>query len=67
MANQVLVYRAGGVAEIVINRPEKLNAMTPAMIAQLASIAADVDRDEAVKVVLLRGEGEGLRHARGNG
>jgi len=61
------VYRAGGVAEIVINRPEKLNAMTPAMIAQLASIAADVDRDEAVKVVLLRGEGEGLRHARGNG
>ncbi|HET7885950.1 MAG TPA: enoyl-CoA hydratase/isomerase family protein, partial [Bradyrhizobium sp.] len=58
MADQIVLHCTGGIAEITINRPEKLNAMTPAMIVSLARIAADIDRDEAIKVVLLRGEGD---------
>lgn len=57
MSDQIVLRRADGIGEIVVNRPEKLNAMTPAMIAALAAIARDVDRDDSIKVVLLRGEG----------
>jgi enoyl-CoA hydratase len=45
-------------AEIVLNRPEKLNAVTPQMAAAIEKICIALDRDEAVRVVLLRGEGE---------
>jgi len=49
---------AEGVARIVLNRPEKLNAMTPAMSRALAQFCADADRDPAVRVVLLSGAGQ---------
>jgi len=46
------------VAEIVINRPEKMNAMTPEMTQTLVGIREELERDNDVRVVLLRGEGE---------
>lgn len=57
MSDQVVLNCVDGIGEIVINRPEKLNAMTPEMIAALARIAGEVDGDDGVRVVLLRGEG----------
>lgn len=44
-------------ATITLNRPDKLNALTPEMLARLEGIAAQLERDETVRVVLLRGEG----------
>lgn len=47
-----------GVAELVIDRPAKHNAVTPAMAAQIAAHAAAVDADPALRCLLLRGAGE---------
>ncbi|WP_198408773.1 enoyl-CoA hydratase/isomerase family protein [Sodalis glossinidius] len=58
MSDQIALYRHGAVAEVVINRPEKMNAMTPEMSEALASLFARLDNDDAVHVILLRGEGE---------
>jgi enoyl-CoA hydratase/carnithine racemase len=57
MTQNVTLAIADGVAEIVLNRPEKLNAVTPDMAAALADYCAEVDRDESVRAVLLRGAG----------
>jgi enoyl-CoA hydratase len=58
MQEQILMRKHGAVAEIVINRPEKMNAITPEMTQTLVGIRQDIERDETVHVVLLRGEGE---------
>jgi enoyl-CoA hydratase len=46
------------VASIVLNRPEKLNAVTPEMAAEIARLADEVDRDRDVRVVVLSGAGD---------
>ena len=46
----------GQVAELLINRPAKHNAITPAMAADLAAARA-LDADAAVRAVLLHGAG----------
>jgi enoyl-CoA hydratase/carnithine racemase len=47
-----------GVAELVIDRPAKHNAVTPDMAAAIATHAAAVDADPGVRCLLLRGAGE---------
>src|SRR5689334_5780596 len=49
---------ADGVAQITLNRPRKLNAVTPDMAASLDQLCRDADRDESVRAVLLTGAGE---------
>ena len=46
------------VAEIVLNRPQKHNAITPPMAATLQEACLAVDKDDNVRVVLLRGAGD---------
>lgn len=48
---------ADGVRQIVLNRPEKLNAITPDMWCALDRVFADADADADTRVVLLRGAG----------
>ncbi|MFI5020323.1 MAG: enoyl-CoA hydratase/isomerase family protein [Alphaproteobacteria bacterium] len=57
MSEKVSLTIKGAVAEILLDRPEKLNAVTPEMAAALARHCAEVDRDDAVRVVLLKGAG----------
>ncbi|MBX3000839.1 MAG: enoyl-CoA hydratase/isomerase family protein [Caldilineaceae bacterium] len=45
------------IATITLNRPEKLNALTPAMLAQLEGMAAALEQNQDVRVVLLTGSG----------
>ncbi len=47
-----------GVATLTLNRPEKHNALSAAMIAELTAAAARLGRDPAVRVVVLTGAGE---------
>ena len=47
-----------GVAEIVLDRPAKHNAVTPAMARRLLDHARALDAEDAVRAVLVRGEGE---------
>lgn len=58
MIPEILFLTDGPLAEIVLNRPAKLNAVTPAMSREIERLCLAVDRDPAIRAVLLRGEGE---------
>src|SRR5262249_25553880 len=57
MTEPVLVSRADGVCEVHLNRPEKRNAITFLMYEQLTRALSAAQADEAVRAVLLSGEG----------
>lgn len=50
--------RAGHVALVTLDRPAKLNALTPAMLDELESIARRIDDDVELRVVILCSAGE---------
>jgi enoyl-CoA hydratase len=58
MDGAVTVTLHGQVAELLLDRPAKHNAVTPAMAAAIAEAARALDADDGVRVVLLRGAGE---------
>jgi enoyl-CoA hydratase/carnithine racemase len=60
MSEEVLVAQADGVCELRLNRPQKRNAITLAMYASLHGALLAAQRDPAVRVVLLSGEGAGF-------
>lgn len=51
------VERAGPVARIFLNRPEKANALSSAVLQELARGLESLDSDESLKVVVLGGRG----------
>ncbi len=51
------VDRAIGVARLTLNRPERLNAFTAAMHAELRDALADIAADRSVRVLVLTGAG----------
>lgn len=57
MTGRVSVSVAGGVADVRLTRPEKRNALDPAMFAALIDAGATVAADTSVRVVVLSGEG----------
>lgn len=58
MSENIIVGRDGFVATITINRPEKLNAMTPEMASALVEAVDGFNRDDEVRCVILTGAGE---------
>jgi enoyl-CoA hydratase len=58
MPGQIRVTRSGPLAEIIFDHPERRNAMTAEMWRALPEIARDLDADESIRAVVLRGEGE---------
>jgi 2-(1,2-epoxy-1,2-dihydrophenyl)acetyl-CoA isomerase len=61
MAYETILYAVRqGVATITLNRPEVLNAITPAMIGELRAALDAVDSDAAVRTVVLTGAGRGF-------
>lgn len=55
MSEHVVLRKEGAIAWLVLNRPEKRNAMSLAMWQRLPDLLADVERDPDVKVLVLRG------------
>lgn len=49
--------RDGGVATVILHRPEALNAITPRMLRDLGDELAAIAEDESVSVVVLTGTG----------
>jgi methylglutaconyl-CoA hydratase len=47
-----------GIARITLNRPEKRNALSPELVAELSGALDDSNRDENVRVVVLAGAGQ---------
>jgi enoyl-CoA hydratase/carnithine racemase len=58
MAYDFLYEVSDGIATITLNRPEVMNALTFAVYAQLRDLFAQLQHEEAVKVVVLTGAGE---------
>jgi enoyl-CoA hydratase len=56
----VLYEAADGVARLTLNRPERGNAITPRLIAELVECVRRADLDPAVHVLLLGGAGTGF-------
>ena len=54
----VQLERDGTVATVTLNRPAKLNSLTPAMLDQLEQAARELDADGEVRIVILTGGGE---------
>ena len=53
----VSVVRHDGIAIVTLNRPEKRNALSLAVMRELHAILSAIGEDRAVRVVVLRGEG----------
>jgi enoyl-CoA hydratase/carnithine racemase len=53
----ILIERADGVLSIVLNRPDKKNAITAAMYQEMADGFYEAEKDPAVRAVLLRANG----------
>ena len=58
MSDLIQVERQDGIATITINRPEKRNALTPAMLAQLRTIAEGFREEPETRAVIIRGAGD---------
>ena len=57
MSDVVLVDIKDRVATVTLNRPDKLNAVSPAVFAGLYEAGKQVAADDNVRAVLIRGEG----------
>ncbi len=60
MADVLLVERDGGVATLILNRPESMNSLSVALKEALLEAARDVAADSAVRAVVLAGSGRGF-------
>jgi enoyl-CoA hydratase/carnithine racemase len=60
MTDRVKIDVRGGVAEVRLSRPEKLNALDSAMFAALIDAGARLAGDTSVRAVVLHGEGRGF-------
>ena len=58
MTDEVLRSVDGGVATITINRPQRRNALSWSVIAELRAVLAQLRDDPEVRVVVLTGAGE---------
>ncbi|WP_421724949.1 enoyl-CoA hydratase/isomerase family protein [Bauldia sp.] len=48
----------GAVATLTLNRPKKLNAITAAMAAEFVTACREVDRSDAIRVLIITGAGD---------
>lgn len=55
---QVLYEQHGHVAVITLNRPEKLNAVTPDMASRIVALVEGCNTDDGVRCVIITGAGE---------
>ncbi len=58
MNELIAVERDGAIATVVLNRPEKLNALTKPMWRSLGETMTRLSADDALRCVILRGAGE---------
>jgi enoyl-CoA hydratase len=54
---EIRLERSGHVAEVVLCRPEKRNAMSPRFFAEIGQAFEAIDADDDVRVAILRAEG----------
>ena len=61
MAYKEILYEVDGpILTVTLNRPDKLNAYTPVMSAEIEDAFLRADADDAVRVVIVTGAGRGF-------
>jgi enoyl-CoA hydratase/carnithine racemase len=55
--DRIRVTRKDGIADVRLNRPDKMNALDPLMFEALVETGRDLADDRSVRVVVLSGEG----------
>ncbi|AEC20110.1 enoyl-CoA hydratase [Pusillimonas sp. T7-7] len=58
MSDLILVQHDGPIVTVVLNRPDKLNAMTRPMWRRLGEVIEQLSADDAVRCIIMRGAGE---------
>jgi enoyl-CoA hydratase/carnithine racemase len=59
-AEQVRCTTADGIATVLLNRPDRLNAWTPVMERELRAVMSSAEADPSVRVIILTGAGRGF-------
>jgi enoyl-CoA hydratase len=59
-SDELLLDRSGPVATITLNRPDRLNALSPALVRRLRLLLLDIKEDPTCRVVVLTGAGRGF-------
>jgi enoyl-CoA hydratase len=57
-ADSVVLDRDGAIATVTLNKPERMNALDRAMWTQLGAVMRELDADESLRCVVLRGAGD---------
>ncbi|HLZ78889.1 MAG TPA: crotonase/enoyl-CoA hydratase family protein [Sphingomonas sp.] len=60
MTDRISLSVEGGVADVRLARPEKINALDEGMFAEIAAVQARLDGMAGVRAVVLSGEGRGF-------
>jgi len=55
--SNIVLEKRDLIGTLTLNRPEKLNAMTPALIAEMGEAFTEIEKDREIKVVVIRGAG----------
>ena len=58
MSELVLIERRSDIATVILNRPEKLNALNKALWQAVGEAMAELGTDDGVRAIILRGAGE---------
>lgn len=53
----VAIEHSGAIVEVIVRGPGKGNAMGPTFFRELPEVFAELDRDDAVRAIVLRGKG----------
>src|SRR5688572_28557550 len=54
---EILIERSGGTAQVTLNRPDKRNALNLAMWRALRDAFGELEHDDALRCILVRGAG----------
>jgi enoyl-CoA hydratase len=58
MTGRVALTVSDGIGHIVLDRPSKMNAITPEMSRELQGVCSAFDEDRGIRVVTIAGAGE---------
>ena len=58
MTQNVIININDKVAEIILNRPERMNAITIDLLKELKDALLSINRDESLGVIILTGAGK---------
>ena len=58
MTDTILTHRDGSIVTVVLNRPEKLNALTKPMWQRLGEVISALSTEDEVRCIVVRGAGD---------